>query len=155
MVQHFAEELVANIGQGAVAHPCHVVGVAVGKGAPDDHDPGKGQAHPDDGAIHLRARVQEGGVRGKLLGVDLTAALENNAGHFREDERHERGDHAEESAAGDAHDETPAIRLYVAIKPAVGPPADADHLPTTRAWRGAACDSLMARVPPEPTAAIP
>ena len=29
---------------------------------------GKGQAQPDDGAIDLRARVQEGRVRGKLSG---------------------------------------------------------------------------------------
>src|SRR5205814_5431522 len=38
------------------------------------------------------------------------------------------GDHAEESAAGDAHNKAPSIGLYLAIKPTVGPPADADHL---------------------------
>ncbi len=48
---------------------------------------------------------------------------------LREDERHERADQAEGATAGDAHDETPAIGLYVAIKPAVGTPADADRLP--------------------------
>ena len=57
------------------------------------------------------------------------AALEDNAGHFREDERHERADQAEGATAGDAQDETPTIGLYVGIKPAIGTPADADRLP--------------------------
>ena len=55
--------------------------------------------------------------------------MENNAGHFREDEGHGRADHAEEAAAGDAHDETPTIWFYVTVKPAIRPLADAKRLP--------------------------
>src|SRR3954471_12809046 len=128
MAQHLIEQLDAHVGHDPVAHPLHKDGVAVGAQAAHAHDQGNQKTGQEDG-IDFRARIQEGRVFRELLRSARTAALENGASHFADDQRYAAIGDAESEAEGEAEGKAQAVRLYIRVEPLVRPPAGAKGRP--------------------------
>ena len=137
VANYLGKELIANIIHHLVAHPVHVINVAVGAETPDRHHQRNGETNPND-RIDLWADVQYFVMREHRFRI-WRRAVENKIRNLEHRQRQQRVHQTVGDAKCEPDRKAPFVGTGVAVEPPIRLPCRPHGFPEREFYFGAFC----------------